>query len=257
MSFIFSRIKKFFHTLYLIWAAAWFFLTLLVAFVILVLIGKLLPKRRRHPYSNFFLRHWSRLWSFLIGIRYRHFGWKDAYKSLTLIIVTNHNSYLDTIASYIHIRSRFKTLAKKELQKAPLMGPIFLTSGIMVDRGSPEGRKASYQRMVDAVQSGVSIMIFPEGTQNRSQEPLREFYDGAFRLAIETQTPLLPAVIINTRQLMPQARFNRLRPGRAQHHFLEPVPTAGLSEADLPALKDRVRQAMWEKVLAEDPDYPN
>lgn len=175
---------------------------------------------------------------------------------MTSVVVVNHNSYLDTIASYVHIRSAFKTLAKKELQKTPLMGPIFLTSGIMVDRSSPEGRKASYERMVAEVNNGVSVMIFPEGTQNRSDEPVREFYDGAFRLAIETGTPVIPSVIINTRQLMPQAKFKRLRPGRVQQYFMDAIPTADLSDEDIPALKEQVRKIMEAKVLEMNPTYP-
>ena len=231
-------------------------MTLLDAFILLVLIGKLVPKKSRHGYSNFILRWWSIIWSFLIGLRYSSAGWKDEYMEQTMVIATNHNSYLDTISSYIHIRSRFKTLAKKELQKAPIMGPIFLTSGIMVDRESAESRQASYDRMVAAVQGGTSLMISPEGTQNRGDDPLREFYDGAFRLAVETQVPILPSVIINSRQLMPQAKFKKLRPGRIRHYFLEPVSTEGMTEEDIPALKEQIRKVMWDKVLQENPTYP-
>lgn len=171
------------------------------------------------------------------------------------MVVVNHNSYLDTISAYITIRSKFKTLAKKELQKAPLMGPIFLTSGIMVDRSNKESRQASFERMVSAIEEGTSVMIFPEGTQNRTSDSLAEFYDGAFRLAIETQVPLLPSVIINTRRLMPQAKFGQLIPGRIRQCFLEPVSTKGLSLEDLPALKQKIYDLMAAKVLAEDPNY--
>lgn len=231
-------------------------MSLLVAFFWLVLVGKLIPRKSRHRYSNFILRWWSIFWSFLIGIRSKSYGWKPESTDTTSVIVVNHNSYLDTICSYIHIRSDFKTLAKKELQKAPLMGPIFLTSGIMVDRSSPKGRKASYDRMVAEVKNGVSVMVFPEGTQNRSDEPVREFYDGAFRLAVETGTPVIPSVIINSRQLMPQANFKKLRPGRIRQYFMDPIPTTGLKDKDIPALKEKVRKIMEAKVLEMNPSYP-
>jgi 1-acyl-sn-glycerol-3-phosphate acyltransferase len=229
---------------------------LLVAFFWLVLVGKLIPRKSRLRYSNFILRWWCIIWAFLIGIRLKSIGWKPEFTDTTSVIVVNHNSYLDTVISYVLIRSEFKTLAKKELRKAPLMGPIFLTSGIMVDRSSPEGRKASYERMVAEIKKGVSVMIFPEGTQNRSDEPIREFYDGAFRLAVETGTPIIPSVIINSRQLMPQAKFKRLRPGRIQQHFMNAIPTTDLSDEDIPALKERVRKVMEAKVLEMNPTYP-
>ncbi|HHG83624.1 MAG TPA: 1-acyl-sn-glycerol-3-phosphate acyltransferase [Bacteroidetes bacterium] len=249
--------KKIIHYIYLFWAVLTFLLTLLLGFLLLVILGKLVPRKRRHGYSNYILRHWSWFWAILIGVRIGSVGWKKEYDDLVSVHVVNHNSFLDTLSAYVTIRSRFKTLAKKELQKVPLMGSVFLTSGIMVDRSSKESRRASFDRMVEEIKGGTSVMIFPEGTQNRTENPLADFYDGAFRLAIETQAPILPSVIINSRRLMPQAKFNKLIPGRIRQFFLEPIPTVGLRMDDLPELKARVIDLMGKKVLAEDPDYPN
>lgn len=115
--------------------------------------------------------------------------------------------------SDVNIRAPFRTLAKRELLKVPIMGFIFKTSGIMVDRSSPESRKASFQRMVEAVTLGESLMIYPEGTQNRTNEQMQPFFDGAFKLAVATQVPILPVVTINTRRTTaPEAKFGRSVP---------------------------------------------
>ncbi|MEM9391968.1 MAG: lysophospholipid acyltransferase family protein, partial [Bacteroidota bacterium] len=72
------------------------------------------------------------------------------------------------------------------------------------------------------IQSGISLLIFAEGTQNRTKQPLTPFYDGAFRLAQETQTPLMPMVVINAGKLMPPSSIN-IRPGKIKVIFGEPV----------------------------------
>jgi 1-acyl-sn-glycerol-3-phosphate acyltransferase len=223
----------------------------------LLLLGKLMSRRKALLYSNKILRLWSLIWGFLIALRYRRHDWKAAHGERPMVMVTNHNSYLDTVISYVNIRGPFRTLAKKELLKVPIMGFIFKTSGIMVDRSSPESRKQSYDRMVESMQIGESLLIYPEGTQNRTQEPMQPFYDGAFRLAVQLQVPVLPIVTIGTRRIMPQAKFGRMWPGTVAQYFLEPVFTEGMTEADVPGLMERVRSLMVARQIALDPQYPN
>ena len=88
----------------------------------------------------------------------------------------------------------------------------------------------------------VSVMIFPEGTRAREGE-LGRFKDGAFRLAIEAQLPVLPLAVSGTKEAL---RKHDWRFGRAQAevHVLEPIDTAGLTLADLDMLRDRVRDAI-------------
>ncbi|MFN8395960.1 MAG: lysophospholipid acyltransferase family protein [Bacteroidia bacterium] len=222
----------------------------------LLLIGKLMNRRKALVYSNEILRLWSRVWGFLIGLRFRQTGWKNEYGQTPMVMVTNHNSYLDTVVSYVNIHAAFRTLAKRELLKLPIMGFIFKTSGIMVDRSSPESRKQSFERMVEGVSLGESLLIYPEGTQNRTQEPMQQFYDGAFRLAVKMQVPVLPIVTIGTRRIMPQAKLGKMWPGTVSQLFLEPVPTVGLGEDDIPALIERIRNAMIAKQAELDPKYP-
>lgn len=229
--------------------------TMLWAFFLL-LFGKLMSRRKALVYSDAVLRLWSQVWGFFIALRFRQTGWKAEYGQTPMVMVTNHNSFLDTPVSYVNIRAPFRTLAKRELLKVPIMGFIFKTSGIMVDRSSPESRKASYERMVEAITIGESLMIYPEGTQNRTQEPMQPFFDGAFKLAVATQVPILPIVTIHTRRIMPQAQFGKIRPGTISQVFLEPISTKGLTEADVPALLERVRGMMIAKQAELDPGYP-
>ncbi len=236
--------------------ATTFISTMLWAFFLL-LWGKLLSRRKALPYSDFILGHWAWFWGLICGIRFRKVGWKDEYGHTPMVMVTNHNSFLDTPVSYVNIRAPFRTLAKRELLKVPIMGFIFKTSGVMVDRSSPESRKASYERMVESIQLGETLMIYPEGTQNRTQEPMQPFFDGAFKLAVATQVPVLPIVTINARRIMPQAQFGKMWPGVITQHFLEAISTAGMTPEDVPTLVERVRSAMVAKQAELDPGYPN
>lgn len=240
--------------IYIFWVALVFILTMLVAFTLLM-PGNLLPKKTANRYSNFVLRWWAVIWGSISMMPIKSQGRDRSLKDQTMVIVTNHNSYLDTIASYATIQNLFKTLAKKELTKLPIMGQIFLTSGIMVDRSSPESRRSSYHRMVEAIKSGTSILIFPEGTQNRTDQVMKSFYDGAFRLAIECQVPVMPIVTLNTRWMMPQANVSKMKPGVMRQIHLSPIPTAGMTEANVKDLKEQVYAQLEEVIRREDPKW--
>lgn len=250
-----KALLKILQTIYFVWVVLTFVLTMLLSFLILMPL-QLLPARPALCASNAVLRVWAWFWGLTVALRYRAVGRPRGFGGTPMVIVTNHGSFLDTPASYVMMRGAFRTLAKKELLRTPIMGPIFKSSGIMVDRSSPESRKASSARMEAALKGGTSLLIFPEGTQNRTNDWMQPFYDGAFKAAISAQVPIQPVVTVNARQLMPQAKFKKMWPGQIRQYFLDPVPTAGLGEGDVEALRDRVRHLMIDKLKIEEPGYP-
>ncbi|MHB1179240.1 MAG: lysophospholipid acyltransferase family protein [Daejeonella sp.] len=191
-----------------------------------------------------FLRIWS--WTFSIlcffPVRIKKAGTFDPKKAY--IYVCNHNSYLDAIAVVIAIQTSFKPLGKIEMVKIPLFGLIYQRVVVMIDRASKKSRAGSVEELKRDLVKGQSILIFPEGTMNRGDEALTDFYDGAFRLAIETQTPLAPMVILNARNLLPRARPFDARPGPITCIFDEPVNVNGLTPEDLEGLKAKVYAIM-------------
>jgi 1-acyl-sn-glycerol-3-phosphate acyltransferase len=86
--------------------------------------------------------------------------------------------------------------------------------------------------------------LYPEGTRNKTDMPLQPFYDGAFICAIKAQKPIIPALIFNTKKIMPNDKIAWLRPSFIYFDFLEPIPTAGLTIADTAMLKEKVRNIM-------------
>ena len=241
-------LKHFASVLQLTWCLCVFVLVMILILPFIVIITACVKGRAGHRAAFVFLRIWG--WAVsLLGLlpvrsRNRHIYDKDkAY-----IFVSNHNSYLDSVAVVTAVPHAFKPLGKIEMNRVPIFGMIYRRLVIMIDRKSQDSRKQCEADLREQLKQGQSVLIFPEGTMNRGEQSLAEFYDGAFRLAIETQTPLAPMVILNARKLFPRDRPLELKPGVITCLFSEPVEVTGLTPDDLPALKQRVFRIMEDLI---------
>ena len=163
------------------------------------------------------------------------------------IFIATHTSYLDAAFAPRVIRQPIRILGKAEMTKLPLFGFIYKKVVVTVDRNNMENRMKSIFVIRSLLNKGISVLIFPEGTFNRTGKPLKEFYTGAFRIAIETQTPIKPVLFVDTFKRLPYSLWN-LNPGKCRAVFLDEIPVAGLTLADLPALKQKTFQIMSEKL---------
>jgi 1-acyl-sn-glycerol-3-phosphate acyltransferase len=228
----------------------WVFLVFTV-FMLLLLPGIIIPfmfGQRAGRIGYAFLWLWSGVFSVLTFIRYKFYGRENFKKGKSYIYVSNHTSFLDIPGLRLLIPGQFRPLAKKELLKIPVFGWIAKAATVIVDRSSQQSRKKSMDRLRQILHDGLSILIFVEGTQNRSTEPLQPFHDGAFRIAIDTQEPLLPMVVIGAGKLMPPSTVNVL-PGTIRIYVGEEIPTAGLTHSDIPKLKQQTFDIMKEMIV--------
>jgi len=245
-------LKKILQFLYICWA-----LTVFTVFMILFLPFFLIPpifgqKALRMTY--FFLRLWSLLFSKLNFIPYQIYGRENIKPGESYIYVSNHTSFLDIPGLCLTIPGQFRPLAKKELLRLPIFGWIAATAAVIVDRSSHESRKVSLEKLTNILHDGISILIFAEGTQNRTSSLLQPLKDGAFRIALETGRPLLPIVVAGAGQLMPPGRFF-IRPGRINIQIGAPIDVAGFDSKGLAELKSRtaaVMTGMLEKLYQKD-----
>lgn len=155
------------------------------------------------------------------------------------VVVSNHESFAD-ILLISHLPWEMKWLSKAELFRVPMLGWMMQLAGdIPVKRGFGPSAVEAMARCREALARRVSVMIFPEGTRSATAEML-PFKDGAFRLAIDAGVPILPLALHGTSTALRKHdwRFGR---STAIVKVLEPVDTAGLTTADVPALRDRVR----------------
>lgn len=181
-------------------------------------------------------------------IRYDFYGRENFRKGQSYIYVSNHTSFLDIPGLWMIIPGEKKPLAKKELLKIPVFGWIARSAAVIVDRSSGESRKKSMDKLKRILAEGTSILLFAEGTQNRSKEPLQPFKDGAFRIAIDTQQPILPMVVVGAGPLMPPGTV-RMKPGKIKVIVAPEIQTAGLTFEDQSVLKQKTFEVMKQLIL--------
>ena len=155
---------------------------------------------------------------------------------------------MDAPAIPIAIPSPLVALGKKELSKIPFFGWLTSKWAIWVDRSSPESRKEGSEKLKQILSGGTSVLVAPEGTRNNTDEPLLPFRYGPFRLAIESQIPILPVIIHNAGKLMTRGSL-LLTPGTVHCWALPEVPVEGLNEDDLDELTNKVFEMMKAKIF--------
>ena len=192
---------------------------------------------------------WGDVWFFLLAIRHRNIYEQPLRKEQSYIFVSNHISYFDTPVIVKAVRRPVRPLGKVEMTKIPVFGFIYKNVIVTVDRSSTANRARSVQVLKSVLRKGISVLVFPEGTFNETGKPLADFYDGAFRIAIETGTPIKPLLFLDTYDRMHYSSVFSFNPGRSRCVFLEEISTVGLSLADVKALKEAVHEAMWQKLV--------
>lgn len=229
--------------------AAWAMLTFIATMLIILLptwMMGLLPEPKRTKAFIQLSRIWMAVWLPLAGIRLIIKGREKFAKGENYVVVCNHNSFMDVPVTSPGIPGGNKTIAKIEMAKIPLFGLIYRRGSVLVDRKSEESRLKSYTYMKRVLDMGLHMCIYPEGTRNKSNNPLKEFKDGAFRLAIETGKPVIPAVLFNTKKVLPQQKTFYFWPSKIEMHFLDPVETKNLQMSDVKLLKEGIFQTMWD-----------
>jgi 1-acyl-sn-glycerol-3-phosphate acyltransferase len=228
---------------YLLYSAIVFFLLMIIVCPFIIISTGIFKEKTGRKIAFYFLKFWA--WSFsLLTCLWFSAGGKEIDTSRAYIYVGNHSSFLDAIAIVICIPQAFSPLGKIEMLKIPVFGWIYKRLVVMIDRSSRESRDHSVAELRKDLAEGQSILIFPEGTMNKSDQLLNPFYDGAFRLAIETQTPILPFAILNSKTHLPRTDPLMLKPGVIRTVFGEAIEVKGLVAEDLEELKEKTFKAI-------------
>ena len=191
---------------------------------------------------------WGDLWFPLIFIFHRNYYEQPLDKSKQYIFVGNHISYLDAPLIVETLRQPIRALGKTEMSKVPVFGFIYKYAVVRVDRSSADNRAKSVRNMKSILKKGISIVVFPEGTFNMTPDPLKDFYDGAFRVAIDAQMPIKPFLLLDMYDRLNYKSVFSLTPGKSRAIFLEEIYVEGLVQKDLPILKQKVYGLMDKKL---------
>lgn len=195
---------------------------------------------------------WADLWFPLIGIWQKKIYEAPHDRSKSYIFLTNHISYLDAAIIPKAYRQPVRPLGKAEMGKVPVFGFIYRNAIVTVDRSSAANRANSVRILKSLLGKGISVLVFPEGTFNMGTTPLKNFYDGAFRVAIETQTPIKPVLFLDAYRRMHYRSLFSLTPGENRILYLAEIPVEGYTLADAGKLRDEVYAVMERKLIEYD-----
>ena len=215
-------LKNILGRLYAVWALFWFIVTMLLVLVPISIAG-FWKEPKRSVISHHTFAVWMDVFFFLIGIRRIIKGKEHFTPGANYVIICNHNSFMDVPLTSGSIPGTNKTIAKVEMAKIPLFGIIYKRGSVLVNRKSEQSRKESYTKMKEVLKMGLHMCIYPEGTRNKTTEPLQPFHDGAFRLAVDNGTPIMPTLLFYTAIVLPRNKGFYAWPHRVEMHFLPPV----------------------------------
>ncbi|MEJ7766617.1 MAG: lysophospholipid acyltransferase family protein [Chitinophagaceae bacterium] len=238
-----SLFLKFFQVIYSVYALV-LFVFFLIVITPIVMIASLFGKIRGGNIIYKACTTWGDIWLLLIGVFHRNIYIGPHDTTHACIFVANHISYMDIPVLVKTLRQPIRVLGKMEMSKIPIFGFLYRNAVVMVDRSSTDNRSKSVKTLKAVLKKGISIVIFPEGTFNVTSQPLKEFYNGAFRIAIETQTSIKPVVFPYTLDRLHYNSIFSLTPGRSLAVFMEEVPVKGLTLHDAENLKDHVFSLM-------------
>lgn len=225
------------------------FIVLMIIVIPFVFISLLFGKIRGGNIIFRLCSYWADTWFFLIGIYHKNIYESPHDKQRQYIFVANHISYIDAPIIVKTIRQPVRVLGKIEMAEIPLFGFIYRNAIVTVDRRDASKRANSVRILKSVLRRHISIFIFPEGTFNETNNPLKEFYDGAFRIAIETQTPVKPVLLLDAYDRMHYKSFLSVTPGISRSVFLDEISVEGLTLKDVQKLKRKTFFIMEEALL--------
>ena len=221
------------------------FILLFILFFPAFLVPIVWPKHFR--WVGILNRWWARALFTLVGIPFRVEYRSKLDSRQRYIFAPNHFSYVDIPTLGLnHHNTIF--VGKNDMEDIPLFGFMYRKLHITVDRGKLKSRSNTIQRSLQAVDEGKSLVIFPEGGIITKGDPvMAKFKDGAFRVAIEKQIPIVPVTIPYNWIILPPEKF-LLHGHRLKVIFHEPINTKGLTSNDLGSLKVQVFKTIEEEL---------
>jgi 1-acyl-sn-glycerol-3-phosphate acyltransferase len=188
-------------------------------------------------------RNWARWILGTSRVRVESEGLENIAPGRSYVVMTNHQSVFDITALAATLPLSWRFVAKRELTRIPIFGWGLVAAGhIVIDRRDNERSVRSLKRAAESVRSGVSVIVFPEGTRSATGE-VGSFKSGGFHLAIEAGVPILPATVSGSRRITPPKSL-RVESGSILVRYGKPIPTETLTIDDREQLKEEVRQAI-------------
>ncbi len=230
-----------FRVVYKVYYLAFFILSLAILYPLMLY---LLSDSRRFLKAFTVMKIHAFILLLFAGARLKVCGIGNIPKSGAYIICPNHSSFLDIFCIYTIFPKYFVFTGKKEIEKWPLFH-IYYTSGmnILVDRNSKTGSGKALKKMLNEIDKGNPLVIFPEGTISKKAPLLAPFKSGAFAIAIQKQVPIVPVTFVTNWKLLQRSGIWRGKagPGIARVIIHKPIQTTGLNRENIDQLQKKVQ----------------
>lgn len=230
-------IKYLFWVLYRIWFYVLVALPIIILFPVLLIS---ISKESWYPFFFKLARLWAKIILFGMGFKVKIDSEQIPEKGKSYMFIANHTSMTDIMLMLVSVKNPFVFVGKKELAKIPLFGFFYKRTCIMVDRNSERSRKAVFLRAQRRLKQGLSICIFPEGGVPEAHIMLDNFKDGAFRLAINHNIPIVPLTFFDNKERFSYIFFSG-GPGAMRVKIHKFLPTDNLTVGDTKALNKQAR----------------
>jgi 1-acyl-sn-glycerol-3-phosphate acyltransferase len=221
------------------------YIILSIGFSLMALIAALFDSSGNRSHRAAAL--WANIILIISGVRTQLFNTEVLIPGQSYILAANHRSAYDIPVLLAKLPIQFRWLAKDSLFKIPLFGWAMKRTGyIPINRSNP---KQAYQSLLTAakkVNEGTSVVIFPEGTRQETEQ-LGDFKKGGFILALKSQKPIVPIGIQGSARILPKKGF-RITPGTIKIILGDPIPTEGYKAKDADILMQKVRKAIEENL---------
>ncbi|MEC4048109.1 lysophospholipid acyltransferase family protein [Flavobacterium sp. SUN046] len=231
----------------------WFYI--LIALPILLMFPFLfisILKEKWYPYFFQMARIWAKFILYGMGFYYKIEREEELEYGKSYMLVANHTSMTDIMLMLAVVRNPFVFVGKKELMKIPLFGFFYKRTSILVDRNSSRSKMEVYERAKSRLDQGLSICIFPEGGVPDESIVLDEFKDGAFRLAIDHQIPIVPITFADNKKRLSYTFFSgSMGIMRVKVHHI--IATKGKTTDHKKTLKEEARTIILDQIHKFNP----
>ncbi len=242
-------LKMFFWILWRIWFYILIALPILLMFPFLFIS---ILKEKWYPYFFQMARIWAKFILYGMGFYYKIEREEELEYGKSYMLVANHTSMTDIMLMLAVVRNPFVFVGKKELMKIPLFGFFYKRTSILVDRNSSRSKMEVYERAKSRLDQGLSICIFPEGGVPDESIVLDEFKDGAFRLAIDHQIPIVPITFADNKKRLSYTFFSgSMGIMRVKVHHI--IATKGKTADDKKTLKEEARTIILDQIHKFNP----
>ncbi|MBR9913495.1 MAG: 1-acyl-sn-glycerol-3-phosphate acyltransferase [Algicola sp.] len=235
---------KLFKQVFWVFYRIWFYVLVAIPIIILlpILVISIL-KESRYPFFFRLARLWARFILFGMGFRVKIQREQSPQPDKSYMFIANHTSMADIMLMLVTVKNPFVFVGKKELAKIPLFGFFYKRTSILVDRSSAKSRQAVFLRAQRRLKQGMSICIFPEGGVPDEHIILDDFKDGAFRMAINHQIPIVPITFMDNKKRFSYTFFSGgPGPMRVKVHTF--IPTKDLTIEDTKSINAKAHQLL-------------